>query len=898
MDQEKARLLVLVDGSSYLFRAYHALPPLNNSRGEPTGAMYGVLNMLRKLMKDQNPAYVAVIFDAKGKTFREDLYPQYKANREQMPTELSVQIKPLLDIIQAQGFPLLVIEGCEADDVIGTLAKQAEEQQLPVLISTLDKDLTQLVTEDVTIINTMTDKKLNPQAVHEKFGVPPNLIIDYLALVGDPIDNIPGVAKVGPKTAAKWLQEYGSLDHLMQRASEIKGKVGENLRAHLQEIPLSRLLATVKTDVSLDMKIDELVMSSPKLNELTEYYKRFEFKSWLSELLSEKVEEKINLGTRSYSVIFEKEEFLSWMERLQTANCFAFDTETTSLHAMQAELVGISFSIKPGEAAYVPLMHNYEGAPQQLNKQWVLSQIKPILENPKTIIIGQNLKYDYEVLRNCGIQLQAKMWDTLLESYVLNSTSTRHNMDALALKYLGLQTVTFEEVAGKGAKQVTFNQVLVDKATLYAAEDADVVLQLHQTLWPKIEAEKKLQYVLETVEWPLVKVLAEIEYQGVLIDVKLLQEQSLEIHARLIELQEQAYQIAGEVFNLGSPKQLQTILYEKLQLPVLARTPKGQASTAEATLQDLAEQYELPQLILEHRSLSKIKSTYTDALPLQVNPKTGRVHTSYNQAVTATGRLSSSDPNLQNIPIRTEEGRRIRRAFIAEKNHQLLAADYSQIELRLMAHLSQDPGLLEAFAKGKDIHAATAAEVFGLALAEVTDLHRRQAKAINFGLMYGMSSFGLAKQLGIDRTAAQLYIDTYFHRYPKVHEYMETARETAARQGYVETILGRRLYIPEIKVSNLQRRRAAERAAINAPLQGSAADIIKIAMIEIQQWIEQSHVDVKMIMQVHDELVFEVANECMDEAKAKIRHFMEHSTELSVPLIVDMGVGSNWDEAH
>lgn len=889
---------ILVDGSSYLFRAYHALPPLTNSKGEPTGAMYGVLNMLRKLVKEYEPDYMAVVFDPKGKTFRDELYPEYKANRTMMPDELKAQIQPLHEMIKASGWPLLIIEGVEADDVIATLALEAKKKGMETLISTMDKDLAQLVNEKITLINTMSNRLLNPEGVKEKFGVPPELIIDYMTLIGDPIDNVPGIPKVGPKTAAKWLTEYQSLDNIIQHADEIKGKVGENLREHLKELPLGRQLVTVKTDVELPFHPEDLKPSDPDKEKLLDFFTHYEFKTWLSEILSDQsVKMPVKKETK-YEMILEKSQLKKWLEKLKKAPYFAFDTETTHLNPMQAELVGVSFSVTPNEAAYVPLNHDYEGAPKQLDRDNVIKELKSFLENPKTIIVGQNLKYDIEVLKNYGIEIKATMQDTLLESYVLNSTSARHDLNTLALKYLGENTITFESIAGKGIHQLTFNQISLDKATQYAAEDADITLRLHEKLWPKIEKQKEIKKVLTEIEWPLMPVLAYMEYNGVLIDKAMLLAQSENLQKRIKKLEKKAHDIAGAEFNLGSPKQLQFILYEKLQLPIFQKTPKGQPSTAENVLQELTLDYPLPKIILEYRTLSKLKSTYTDRLPQQINPKTGRVHTSYNQTVTSTGRLSSTDPNLQNIPIRTEEGRKIRQAFISPKEFQIISADYSQVELRIMAHLSKDPGLLKAFKKGLDIHRATAAEVFGVELEQVTPEQRRRAKAINFGLMYGMSSFGLAQQLGTDRKTAQKYMDVYFARYPKVHDYMEQSRKMASEKGYVETLLGRRLYIPEIKVSNLQRRRAAERAAINAPLQGTAADIIKLAMISIHQWLENSNIEAKMIMQVHDELVFEAKKSKAKEISQEIKKLMEKASPLSIPLVVETGIGDNWDEAH
>lgn len=893
--------LILVDGSSYLYRAFHALPPLANSKGEPTGAVYGVISMLRKLLKDYNPRYIAVVFDAKGKTFRDDIYAHYKAQRPAMPDDLQAQVAPLHTIVQAMGLPLLMIEGVEADDVIGTLAQQATQLGMNTLISTGDKDLAQLVNDHVTLVNTMTDNILDKEGVIKKFGVPPEAIIDYLTLVGDTSDNIPGVPNVGPKTAAKWLSQYGSLTNIIARATEITGKVGENLRASIANFQWTRELVTIKCDVALAAKPNDLIPQQPDQEALKNWFGRLEFRTWLSELLEHPSllqQSASQKTTVNYHTILTEEEFAPWLEKLKHAEFFAFDTETTDLDYMQAKIVGISFAIESDTAVYVPFAHDYIGAPTQLNREKILQQLKPILENPQQKKIGQNLKYDMSVLANHGIELQGVAFDTMLESYVLDSTGSRHNMDDLALKYLGYRTIAFEDIAGKGSKQLTFNQIALETAAPYAAEDADITLKLHHHLWPKIQTCKGLEATLTQIEIPLITVLSRMERTGVLVDAALLQQQSKELAQQINSLEEQAYQLAGQTFNLSSPKQLQDILYNKLQLPVLEKTPTGQPATGENVLQELALQYPLPKLILEHRSLCKLKSTYTDRLPLQINSHTGRVHTSYQQAVAATGRLSSSDPNLQNIPIRSEEGRRIRRAFIAPPGYKIVAADYSQIELRIMAHLSQDPGLLKAFSKGWDIHAATAAEVLGIALEEVTPEQRRSAKAINFGLIYGMSAFGLAKQLDIDRSAAQVYMNNYFARYPEVKHYTETTRQLAHKQGYVETLIGRRLNLPEINSKNFQRQRASERAAINAPLQGTAADIIKTAMIKIDAALQQEKLAARMIMQVHDELVFEVAENALDPLLKIIRHHMSDTTQLQVPLLVEIGVGDNWDEAH
>ena len=893
--------VILVDGSSYLFRAYHALPPLTNSRGEATGAVYGVVNMLKRLLADYGSEHTVVVFDAKGKTFRDELFADYKAHRPPMPDDLREQIEPLHAIVRALGFPVLVVDGVEADDVIGTLAVQAAGQDHPVIISTGDKDMAQLVNDKVTLINTMSNTVMDIEGVKEKFGVPPERIIDYLALVGDTSDNIPGVPKVGPKTAAKWLQGYGSLDNIIAHADEIKGKVGENLRNSLDTLELSRQLATIRCDVPLKQSLEELRLGEADREQLRDWYERLEFRTWLKELLSgagEKDATEPAQEQAAYETITSEQQWADWLERLRAAERFAFDTETDRLDYMQARVVGVSFALAPGEAAYVPLEHDYPGAPPQLDRERVLDDLRPLLESATPRVIGQNLKYDRHVLLNHGLALEAMAFDTMLESYVLDSTASRHDMDSLALKYLGYKTVSFEDVAGKGAKQLSFNQVPLESAAPYAAEDADITLRLHQALWPRLEALPSLAEVFREIEMPLVRVLSRIERNGVRIDAGQLATQSAELAVRLQEIEQAAHEAAGQPFNLGSPKQIQEILFEKQGLPVLAKTPKGAPSTAESVLQELAEDYALPRLILEHRSLSKLKSTYTDKLPQQIDPDTGRVHTSYHQAVAATGRLSSSDPNLQNIPVRSEEGRRIRRAFVAEPGNRLLAADYSQIELRIMAHLSGDEGLLAAFAQGEDIHRATAAEVFGVALDAVSSDQRRSAKAINFGLIYGMSAFGLAKQLGIPRGEAQQYVERYFERYPGVRDYMERTRAQAHEDGYVETLFGRRLYLPEINARNQMRRAAAERTAINAPMQGTAADIIKRAMIRTDDWLQASGLNCRMIMQVHDELVFEVAKAQAETARERICQLMEGAAELRVPLLVEAGLGDNWEEAH
>ncbi len=895
MDNE---LLVLVDGSSYLYRAFHALPPMSNSNGQPTGAIYGVINMLRRLIKDYSPHYLAVVFDAKGKTFRHDLYPEYKANRPPMPDELRDQIEPLHAIIKAMHIPLLSIEGVEADDVIGTLAKQAEKVGLKTLVSTGDKDMAQLVNQKISLINTMTNKHSDREGVITKFGIPPERIIDYLTLVGDTSDNVPGVSKVGPKTAVKWLEAYGSLDEVINHAAEIKGKVGENLRAGLDQLPISKELVTIKCDVKLPFTISDLTPGQQDNQQLIELFQQLEFKGWLKALLADTDTPSEKNTSQQFHCILSQTEFKKWLDKLNKAELIAFDTETTSLNYMEASIVGLSFAIDDKEAIYIPVAHNYPGAPQQLDRQLVLTQLKSLLEDPNKAKIGHNLKYDKEVLANHGIELNGIRFDTMLESYVFDSTANRHDLDSSALKYLGHKNISYEEVAGKGAKQISFSQVTLEQATPYAAEDALITLQLHQHLWPKIKADSKLLSVFTEIEIPLIKVLSQMERNGVLIDCDLLAKQSTILAKRAEELQQEAFALSGEPFNLNSPKQLQEILYQKIGIPVIKKTPTGQPSTAEPVLQELALEHDLPELILEYRSLTKLKSTYTDRLPEQVNPQTHRVHTSYHQAVAGTGRLSSSDPNLQNIPIRTEAGRQVRKAFIAPPNYQLIAADYSQIELRIMAHLSQDKGLIDAFAASLDIHKATAAQVFSVPLNEVSNDQRRKAKAINFGLIYGMSAFGLAKQLGVERQAAQAYIDSYFEQYPGVHEFMEKTRHLAHEQGYVETLFGRRLYLPEINAKNLQRQKAAERAAINAPMQGTAADIIKRAMLSVSHWLNTTDVDAKLIMQVHDELVLEVTTADTQTVADKVQQLMSQAAILDVPLVVDIGVGANWEEAH
>lgn len=890
-------LFVVVDGSSYLYRAFHALPPLHNSKGLPTGAVYGVINMLRKLINDYPTEHFAVVFDAKGKTFRDDLYQEYKANRPAMPDDLQLQIEPLHDIIHAMGIPLLMIEGCEADDVIGTLCQQAVAQNMKCIISTGDKDLAQLVNPDIKLINTMTNTVLDEEGVKQKFGIPPKLIVDYLTLVGDSVDNVPGVEKVGPKTAVKWLEQYGSLANITERAEEFPGKIGENLRKALSFLPLSKQLVTIRCDIELPMSISNIKKQNADKEKLMVLYKELEFKSWLSELLSNQTETQT--FEKHYQTITTQQQLEEWKHKLSSADLIALDTETNSLNVMSADLVGLSFSIKDHEAIYIPVAHDPEIAAQQLSRADVLEQLKLILENPTLKKVGHNLKYDINVLANHGIHLDGVCYDTLLESYVLQSVS-RHDMDSLSLKYLGYKTITFEEVAGKGVHQVTFDKIPLKEATDYAAEDADVTLQLHEKLWPQVNEIAGVQKVFSNIEMPLVMVLARMERAGVLIDDALLKQQSSELGERILQLEKEAFSMAGQEFNLNSPKQLQEIFFEKMQFPIIEKTPTGQASTAENVLQELAHSFDLPKIILEFRSLTKLKTTYTDRLPEQINPKTNRVHTSYNQAGTSTGRLSSSDPNLQNIPVRTVEGRKIRQAFIAPPQFKIVSADYSQIELRIMAHLSQDQGLLDAFANNLDIHKATAAEIFGMKLNEVTSEQRRRAKAINFGLIYGMSSFGLAKQIGVDRHIAQEYIDLYFSRYPGVKHYMERTRQFAHHHGFVETLYGRRMYLSEINSRNIQRQKAAERAAINAPLQGTAADIIKIAMIEIDAWLQQEKMAARMLMQVHDELVFEVQQSLVDDFMVVLKKYMcdTFATSLHVPILVDIGVGDNWGQAH
>jgi DNA polymerase-1 len=924
---------ILVDGSSYLYRAFHALPPLTNSRGEPTGAVHGVINMLHKLRREHPQACVTVVFDAPGKTFRDQLFAEYKANRAPMPDDLRPQIEPLIQAVRAMGLPMLRVTGVEADDVIGTLACRAAARGEHVLISTGDKDMAQLVNAQITLINTMTDTWLDRAGVKNKFGVWPEQIIDYLALIGDSSDNIPGIDKVGPKTAAKWLDTYGTLDQLLQHVDEITGKVGDNLRAGRTTLALSRRLATIDCQLELSLSELELAPCAPDLAVLRALYTRLEMRSLLRQLDGEAGAASTTAVTaalenlpqassgagpapagatadtvaiappadaivRRYETVLDWPALERWIEVLKQAPVFAFDTETTSLEYMKAQIVGVSFSVEPGVAAYVPLAHDYPGAPSQLERNAVLQALKPLLEDPARAKLGQHLKYDMHVLQNHGVQVRGQRYDTMLESYVLNSTATRHDMDSMALKYLGVNTIHFEDVAGKGAKQIGFNQVSVERASEYSAEDADITLRLHQVLWPQLEAVPALAKLYQEIEQPLVPVLQRMEYRGVLLDRPMLERQSHELAARLRTLEQSVHEAAGRPFNLDSPRQLQQMLYEQLQIPVLRKTPTGQPSTAEDVLEELAEQHEIPRLVLEYRALAKLRSTYTEKLPQQIDARTGRVHTCYHQAVAATGRLSSQDPNLQNIPIRSAEGRRIRQAFVAPPGHQLLAADYSQIELRIMAHLSGDEGLLRAFAAGGDVHQATAAEVFGIAAADVTADQRRSAKAINFGLIYGMSAFGLARQLGIERGAAQRYVDLYFARYPGVKRYMDETRERARRDGYVETVFGRRLYLPDIRSRNRPAQQYAERSAINAPMQGTAADIIKRAMITVDAWCQDPANGATLIMQVHDELVLEVRDELASAAAAEVRRLMSAAAQLRVPLEVQVGIGLNWDQAH
>ena len=925
MSENKTPPFILVDGSSYLFRAFHGLPPLTNSKGQDTGAIYGVINMLRSLIRQYNPTHMAVVFDAKGKTFRDDMYKEYKANRPPMPEELRSQIAPLHDIIRAMGLPIIVEEGVEADDVIGTLSRQATEKGIDTLISTGDKDMAQLVNEHVTLINTMNNQIMTTEGVKEKFGIPPELVIDFLALKGDKVDNIPGVPGVGDKSAQALLNGIGGIKDIYENLDAIAGlsfrgskTMADKMREYEEQARLSYDLATIKLDVEMDFQPETLVPSEADNTKLAALFAEYEFKRWFSEVSSESAAEESatsaetdesngeddspalsDIDKSKYETVTDKAAFENWLKKLEQAPLFAFDTETTSLDYMEAEIVGVSFSTAPGEAAYVPVAHDYPDAPEQLDRDYVLGALKPLLESDSVKKVGQHLKYDKNVLANYDINLQGIAFDTMLESYVLNSTATRHDMDSLAMAYLNHKTIHFEEIAGKGAKQLTFNQIDLNEAAPYAAEDADVTLRLHEEIWRRLEQHEPLKNLLLDVEVPLASVLSRMEQLGVLIDSQKLNQQSQDLAKRITELEASVHEAAGETFNLGSTKQLQQILFEKLSLPVIKKTPKGAPSTSEEVLQELALDYPIPKMIMEYRGLTKLKNTYTDKLPKMINHRTGRVHTSYHQAVTATGRLSSTDPNLQNIPIRTEEGRRVRQAFVPRDGYKIVAADYSQIELRIMAHLSEDQGLLDAFSQGKDIHKATASEVFSVPLEKVTADQRRSAKAINFGLIYGMSAFGLSRQLNIPRNDAQKYMDLYFERYPGVLRYMDETREHAKETGYVETVFGRRLYLPDIKASNGARRKGAERAAINAPLQGTAADIIKLAMLRVDEWIQKEAAsDVFMMMQVHDELVFEIKEEVVEERVASIVALMEQAAALSVPLQVEAGTGENWDEAH
>ena len=925
MSENKTPPFILVDGSSYLFRAFHGLPPLTNSKGQDTGAIYGVINMLRSLIRQYNPTHMAVVFDAKGKTFRDDMYKEYKANRPPMPEELRSQIAPLHDIIRAMGLPIIVEEGVEADDVIGTLSRQATEKGIDTLISTGDKDMAQLVNEHVTLINTMNNQIMTTEGVKEKFGIPPELVIDFLALKGDKVDNIPGVPGVGDKSAQALLNGIGGIKAIYENLDAIAGlsfrgskTMADKMREYEEQARLSYDLATIKLDVEMDFQPETLVPSEADNTKLAALFAEYEFKRWFSEVSSESAAEESatsaetdesngeddspalsDIDKSKYETVTDKAAFENWLKKLEQAPLFAFDTETTSLDYMEAEIVGVSFSTAPGEAAYVPVAHDYPDAPEQLDRDYVLGALKPLLESDSVKKVGQHLKYDKNVLANYDINLQGIAFDTMLESYVLNSTATRHDMDSLAMAYLNHKTIHFEEIAGKGAKQLTFNQIDLNEAAPYAAEDADVTLRLHEEIWRRLEQHEPLKNLLLDVEVPLASVLSRMEQLGVLIDSQKLNQQSQDLAKRITELEASVHEAAGETFNLGSTKQLQQILFEKLSLPVIKKTPKGAPSTSEEVLQELALDYPIPKMIMEYRGLTKLKNTYTDKLPKMINHRTGRVHTSYHQAVTATGRLSSTDPNLQNIPIRTEEGRRVRQAFVPRDGYKIVAADYSQIELRIMAHLSEDQGLLDAFSQGKDIHKATASEVFSVPLEKVTADQRRSAKAINFGLIYGMSAFGLSRQLNIPRNDAQKYMDLYFERYPGVLRYMDETREHAKETGYVETVFGRRLYLPDIKASNGARRKGAERAAINAPMQGTAADIIKLAMLRVDEWIQKEAAsDVFMMMQVHDELVFEIKEEVVEERVASIVALMEQAAALSVPLQVEAGTGENWDEAH
>ena len=916
------KTLLLVDGSSYLYRAFHAMPDLRNAEGAPTGAIYGMINMLRRLRQDYEAAYIACVFDAKGKTFRDDLYPEYKANRASMPEDLVRQIEPIHEVVRAMGWPILMVEGIEADDVIGTLAVQAASQGLNTVVSTGDKDLAQLVNEQVTLVNTMSNEKLDRDGVIAKFGVPPERIVDYLTLVGDTVDNVPGVEKVGPKTAVKWLTQYGTLDGVIAHAKDIGGVVGENLRRTLDWLPQAQHLVTVKCDCDLSAhlsSIDQQLINRPEDNEaLREFFTRMGFRTWLREINAERQSHAAAAPVTDsdpqgglfaadalpeapaevhYDTVFTEAQLNQWLEKINAAALTAVDTETTSLEPMHASLVGISLCVEPGSAAYIPLAHNYPGVPDQLVRERVLEILRPWLENPAKPKLGQHLKYDSHVFANHGVALQGVVHDTLLQSYVLES-HRNHDMDSLALRWLDKKTISYQEVCGKGASQIGFDEVSIERATEYAAEDADITLRLHQAMWPRIEVNEKLRFIYEGIELPTARVLQRVERNGVLIDVDLLAAQSAELGTRLLALEQQAHALAGQPFNLNSPKQLGEILFDKLGLPVVKKTPGGTPSTDEEVLQKLAEDYPLPKLLLDYRSLSKLKSTYTDKLPRMVNPQTGRVHTNYGQAIAVTGRLSSNEPNLQNIPVRTVEGRRIREAFIAAPGHQIISADYSQIELRIMAHLSGDPGMLRAFASGEDIHRATAAEIFGVTVDQVDGEQRRAAKVINFGLMYGMSAFGLAGNLGVERSAAQMYMDKYFTRFAGVKQFMDDIRQQAKSQGYIETVFGRRLWLPEINSPNGPRRQGAERAAINAPMQGTAADLIKMAMIAVQDWLDTDKLGSKMVMQVHDELVLEVPDQEIVLVKERLPQLMAGVAQLKVPLVADVGCGANWEVAH
>ena len=918
------KTLLLVDGSSYLYRAFHAMPDLRNAEGAPTGAIYGMINMLRRLRQDYEAAYIACVFDAKGKTFRDDLYPEYKANRASMPEDLVRQIEPIHEVVRAMGWPILMVEGIEADDVIGTLAVQAAALGLDTVVSTGDKDLAQLVNEQVTLVNTMSNEKLDRDGVIAKFGVPPERIVDYLTLVGDTVDNVPGVEKVGPKTAVKWLTQYGTLDDVIAHANDIGGVVGENLRRTLDWLPQARHLVTVKCDCDLSAHlstIDQQLINRPEDNEaLRDFFTRMGFRTWLREINAERQTSAASTSSQNsmgdaqgglfeaeslpeapaevhYETVFTEAQLQQWLEKIDAASLTAVDTETTSLEPMHASLVGISLCVEVGSAAYIPLAHNYPGVPDQLSREQVLATLRPWLENPAKPKLGQHLKYDSHVFANHGVSLQGIVHDTLLQSYVLES-HRNHDMDSLALRWLDKKTISYQEVCGKGASQIGFDEVSIERATEYAAEDADITLRLHQAIWPRIESNEKLRFIYERIELPTARVLQRVERNGVLIDVDLLAAQSAELGTRLLALEQQAHALAGQPFNLNSPKQLGEILFDKLGLPVVKKTPGGTPSTDEEVLQKLAEDYPLPKLLLDYRSLSKLKSTYTDKLPRMVNPQTGRVHTNYGQAIAVTGRLSSNEPNLQNIPVRTVEGRRIREAFIAAPGHQIISADYSQIELRIMAHLSGDPGMLRAFASGEDIHRATAAEIFGVTVDQVDSEQRRAAKVINFGLMYGMSAFGLAGNLGVERSAAQMYMDKYFTRFAGVKQFMDDIRQQAKSQGYIETVFGRRLWLPEINSPNGPRRQGAERAAINAPMQGTAADLIKMAMIAVQNWLDTDKLGSRMVMQVHDELVLEVPDHEIALVKERLPQLMAGVAQLKVPLVADVGCGANWEVAH